>query len=36
LLSAYRHPVGGGNIWSRTEISVMFDWGDDWIIGEKQ
>lgn len=36
LMSAYRHPVGGHNIWNRTEISVMYDWGDKWIIGEKE
>jgi hypothetical protein len=36
LMSAYKHPVGGHNIWNRTEKSVMFDWGDDWIIGEDE
>lgn len=36
LVSAYRHPVGGSGRWKRTEISVMYDWGDDWIIGERE
>lgn len=36
LVSAYRHPVGGSGRWNRTEISVMYDWGDDWIIGERE
>ena len=36
LVSAYRHPVGGSGRWNITEISIMFDWGDDWIIGERE
>ena len=36
LLFACKHPVGGRDTWSQSEISVMYDSGDDWILGEQE
>jgi hypothetical protein len=36
LLSAYRNAQKENARWHRSEISVMYRWGDDWIVGEKE